>query len=414
MPDVEFIYEDLQYQEALLNVLKNGCAADALILNMSLDGLYDSRTIIQSIRNIKKGINIVPLFKSTPTEDMQNWLETRGIHFVLIDNSFTIEDIYQSLKPERKLRIIKKTLQSNSGKALHQTEKDRSDESACISSIPHHGKNTKTGNDTHNAYHHCNQAEDAFRRKKGLLSWIYYSIIYGRNHCPEATSGIRRTQNTITIALFGSHPGAGCTHTAISVAWFLSRHINSRVALVELNGSGVYERLGRNIKHISEKCYELNGLHFYYGTPVSSLIKLRKYSYIIIDCGCLCRRDNTGEIRFISSDSKNALSSDKLSEIERADMRICVCQIKPWQADETFFLMGSELVHENTGDCLFYFTMTDKPTFTDVRKKFSGKKLYNAAYDPEIFGENPERDRVFQAMFAGLFPTGPEIPAILQ
>lgn len=368
MPDVEFIYEDLQFQEALLDILKNECTADSLILNMSLDGSYDSRALIQAIRNIRKCINIIPLFKSAPEDDMQNWLETRSIYFVLIDNSFTIEDIYQSLKSERMFRIIEKTPHSDSGKIMQQTE------------------------------------DDAFRHKTGLLSRIYYSIIHSRNHYPEAASNIHSMKNTLTIALLGSHPGVGCTHTAISIAWFLSAHKRNRVAVVELNDSAAFERIGRDIKHISEKCFELNDLHFYYGTSVSSLIKLKKYSYIIIDCGYICGRDNTGEIKLINNDSKNTLSSDRLSEIERADMRICVCQIKPWQKDETVFLMDSELVHENTGDCLFYFTMTDNPTFIDVRKNFSGKKLYNAAYDPEIFSENPERDRIFQAMLNGLLP----------
>lgn len=367
MPDVEFICEDLQYQEALLDTLKKDCPVNVLILNMSLDGLYDTRTLIQSIRNIKKGINIVPLFKSTPEEDIQKWLESCGIHFVLIDNSFTIEDIYHSLKPEKKLQIM---------------EAQKSN------------------------------FENTLPQKKGVLARFFSSIMESRNHTSQSAPEIHRMKNTVTIALFSSHSGTGCTHTTISLAWFLSAHKNSQVAVVELNESGAFKRLGRNAKHISEKGYEFNGMHLYYATPISSLIKLKTYSYILIDCGCICLRNETGEIRHITNTGKSTLISDRLSEIERADMKLCVCQIKPWQMDETLFMMDSELGHENTGDCLFYFTMTDTHTFMDVRKKFSGKKLYKAAYDPEIFGENLERDQIFQKMLNGLLPNGYELHSL--
>lgn len=412
MPEIEFIYEDLQYQEALLDILKKGNPADALILNISLDGQYDSRALIQAIRNIKKGINIIPLFKSTPGEDMQSWLETRGIHYILIDNSFTIEDIYQVLKSERKLQIIEKTLQSNSaGKEIQQTGKGRNDESTFLSSATY-DKNVKPGNNTHNAYYYCDKSEDASCYKRGFLSRIYYSVIHGRNHCTKAASNNRRMKNTITIALFGSHPGAGCTHTAISFAWFLSMQKGSKVAVVELGESGTIERLGRNVKHISEKGYEFNGLHLYYNTPITSLIKLKTYSYILLDCGCICRRNETGEIGLISNDNKSALNSDRLQEIERADMKICVCQIKPWQMDETFFLIDSEFGRKDAGDCIFYFTMTDDQTFKEIKKEYSDKNLFKAPYDPEIFNENPERDRMFQTMLVGQFSTGSEILTI--
>lgn len=392
MPDIEFVSGDLQYQGALIEVLKdNRDNADAIILNAGLEGPHDFRELIQMIKNIRKGHKIVPLFKSGPDEDMQEWLMSKGIHYALVDNSFTVEDVYQSLTTPKKLMIMDsaKTACLNDNSI---TCKDKTD--------THPSKNHFGFTDEieENAVDNGN-SPDTPVSKKGIMQRLIGTFAQTKP-VSKALSNSIRIKNTLTIALFGSHHGSGCTHTALSMAWFLTNQMNEKAAIIEMNDSGTFRQLASCMEHSNEKHFEFNGLDLFYDTTVSSLISHKKYSYILIDCGCICKRDESGNICTINMENKSF--AGLLSELERADLKICVCQMKPWQMNETVFLLDRMAENNIISGCSYYFTMTGEQSFLDIKRKFKSRNLFHAPYDPEIFCDNAVRDIVFNEMLAGI------------
>lgn len=396
LPNVEFVPEDLQYQDALIEVIKDSRNdAEAIILNTSLEGSRNPRELIQFIKSIRKTLKIVPLFKSAPDEDMQEWLVSRGIHYVLVDNSFTVEDVYQALLPPEKLRILEsaKAVYLNDSRAASKGKPDIHSTANRIESTEGVQENT-TGNDRFSSAH---------VHKSGIIKRLFMPFVQTKPDIREPPS-ITRMKKTITIALFGSHHGSGCTHTAISMAWFLTNQIQERVAVVEMNESPVFKRLAARMRLSDEKHFEFNGFDLFYDTSVSSLISMKKYGFILIDCGCICKRDESGNASITNTDTRNTVCFGRLSELERADLKICLCQIKPWQMDEAVFLLDPIADDNLIRGSIYCLTMADERSFQDIKRKFKYRSIFKAFYDPEIFYGNAERDAVFREMLAGILP----------
>ena len=125
----------------------------------------------------------------------------------------------------------------------------------------------------------------------------------------------KKPDASLMIAVAGSRPGAGATHTALGLVSYLRRQGISAV-YEELNGTGAAWKLAS----WSGKVHDKYGIFFIRGLPVrpqyGEWVKLEAVPYPVrvLDCG---------------------YSWDLLLDIQ-VDMCLLVCGAKPWEIDETY------------------------------------------------------------------------------
>lgn len=106
--DLEFILEDISYQEGLLEAQKT-MSPDALIINLDIEGDLDRFSFIQAVRDINDTIKVILIVK-TEDKEYNNWLISKGVYDIFIDGKCTFQNIYDALIREQKV-IIKKEIQ---------------------------------------------------------------------------------------------------------------------------------------------------------------------------------------------------------------------------------------------------------------------------------------------------------------
>lgn len=111
----EIIGQDIQYQEAVIDMLEKNPEIDLLILNSILPGEYNIYELINIIKYKNKKIKII-IFLENKEKDLINFLITKGITDIYINNEVTIQEIINKiikLKNSEKIIeekiIIKKT-----------------------------------------------------------------------------------------------------------------------------------------------------------------------------------------------------------------------------------------------------------------------------------------------------------------
>lgn len=111
----EIIGQDIQYQEAVIDMLEKNPEIDLLILNSILPGEYNIYELINIIKYKNKKIKII-IFLENKEEKIIEFLVTKGITDIYINNEITIQEIINKIiklkNPEKIIEentIIKKT-----------------------------------------------------------------------------------------------------------------------------------------------------------------------------------------------------------------------------------------------------------------------------------------------------------------
>lgn len=214
---------------------------------------------------------------------------------------------------------------------------------------------------------------------------------------------------TVVIGVFGSCRGSGSTKTAISTAYYISRiKYNYKVALVEVNKTGDFKKLGISSKNTSANSFKLNGIDFYYNVKVSDIINMG-YNYVILDFGVLFELDINGNIFHNEITGHNFTNEEEnMREFHRSHVKICACQINPWQTDEALYSMGYgknfETWKEVSKDFNYYFTLTDNNEFQVFKDKFSEKKMFLAPIFFNLFEINDTLDNITYQMISLILP----------
>lgn len=84
--------DDIQYQEALLEILENNKNIDYLLLNYYLPGEMDILQLIEKIKEINYKIKII-IFINKNNENKKNSLYSKGVFYIFVDGEFEIEKI---------------------------------------------------------------------------------------------------------------------------------------------------------------------------------------------------------------------------------------------------------------------------------------------------------------------------------
>lgn len=92
----EVIHKDIQYQEALLEILDKNKKIDALILSSILPGELDIYELINIIKYKKENIKIFIILEKQ-NDKLINFLIKKGINNIFINNKITEEDLMEKI-----------------------------------------------------------------------------------------------------------------------------------------------------------------------------------------------------------------------------------------------------------------------------------------------------------------------------
>ena len=88
----EIVSKDIQYQEALLEILDNKKDVEILILSELLSGEINIKEFILNIKKIIPSIEII-LFLEKENEELKNFLISKGIFKIYLNNELSMEEI---------------------------------------------------------------------------------------------------------------------------------------------------------------------------------------------------------------------------------------------------------------------------------------------------------------------------------
>lgn len=88
----EIVSKDIQYQEALLEILDNKKDLEIVILSELLSGEINIKEFILNIKKIIPSIEII-LFLEKENEELRNFLISKGIFKIYLNNELSMEEI---------------------------------------------------------------------------------------------------------------------------------------------------------------------------------------------------------------------------------------------------------------------------------------------------------------------------------
>lgn len=193
--------------------------------------------------------------------------------------------------------------------------------------------------------------------------------------------------STITIAVAGTEKGVGCSHTSISIAFYLARY-GYCTALIEMKDEGIFLSIEDEYKDIKQgqlNSFRLDGVDFYkYNTSELLDILQQDYKYVVMDFGA------------------NFIDNEYFSEMQRANAKIIVSGVKDWQIEPLQKVIQETKIIRN---CLFYATFSDIELFKVFQERMKGFKTYKAPFCPDPFKDYPELHEVYSNMLQGVLPS---------
>ena len=91
---INVIGSDIQYQEGVLEMLQQRKEIDLIIISQLLPGEIGFKELIDNIKDINKKIDII-VFLNTENESLKNYLISKGIFNIFINNEITIENLIE-------------------------------------------------------------------------------------------------------------------------------------------------------------------------------------------------------------------------------------------------------------------------------------------------------------------------------
>ena len=101
MQEFHVIGKDIQYQEAVLEILRQKNKIDVLFLNEKLPGEYNIYEFIYKIKKEKKNLKII-IFLTEIKEELEIFLFSQGIFDIYYNNEIDTQEIIKKLKPKEK------------------------------------------------------------------------------------------------------------------------------------------------------------------------------------------------------------------------------------------------------------------------------------------------------------------------
>ena len=107
--ELEIIGKDIQYQEAVLDVLENNENIEFLVLSSIIPGQFNIYEFINLIIFKNSKIKII-IFLEKRDKELENFLISKGINNIYYNNEITIQEIINNIKQNKNINYeIKKT-----------------------------------------------------------------------------------------------------------------------------------------------------------------------------------------------------------------------------------------------------------------------------------------------------------------
>lgn len=124
--NINVIGKDIQYQEAVIEMLEDNLDIDCLIINKELPGETGFYELINKIKNIKEKIDIV-VFLEEKDEDVENYLMSFQIYKIYYLNEIDYNDFIKHFSDNKKNLVFEINKEINSFKQLILSENNNED-----------------------------------------------------------------------------------------------------------------------------------------------------------------------------------------------------------------------------------------------------------------------------------------------
>lgn len=208
-----------------------------------------------------------------------------------------------------------------------------------------------------------------------------------------ARNEVKIAQGTCVIALIGTGPGTGVTHTAIAISHYLARAGN-KVAVAELSQrSGAFARirsiaLGESDEIHTMNMFEIDRVHYFQKRNKYEIIGLLggSYEYVVLDMGH--ERDQRS-----------------MEEFFRSDLPIVVSAAAEWKHDDLALFLRSYDSHPKM-KWTYLLPLASRETVTRIRKSINSSRVYSVPLHFDPFDRSDDMDKVLAQALSTFMPEG--------
>ena len=123
---IQVQYNDIQYQEGVIEILKENKKVDILILSEILPGKLDISDFILEIRKYKNDLEII-IFLENKKQELENFLNSQGIYNIYYNNQINSEELIKRINKQEKnseIELIKNIIQTEKTKVKNIIKKN--------------------------------------------------------------------------------------------------------------------------------------------------------------------------------------------------------------------------------------------------------------------------------------------------
>lgn len=189
---------------------------------------------------------------------------------------------------------------------------------------------------------------------------------------------------TITIAIAGTQDKVGTTHTALSIAKFLTEQGFS-TAIIETMQSKVFSTirgLYEDAKSNRDNSFTLDSLTYYYNAETSIAEALEQdYRFLVLDMG--------------------TYQDCNLEEFKRATVRIVVSGSKDWELEGLEYILRTDVAKEKNK---YLFTLATEGMFNEIKANMLNLESYRVPISPDIFNLEKELITFYKELLKQYLP----------
>jgi hypothetical protein len=185
----------------------------------------------------------------------------------------------------------------------------------------------------------------------------------------------------LIIALVGVEKGVGVTHTAITLANYLSK-LGKKVALVELNPKLAFEKVeqayeGIHFNKDSSTEFNIKKCTYFKYSPTNTMVKIlaESFDYYILDIGYY--------------------ETIHFNEFLRADVQIVIGMLSEWKKDEVFLFRKETEHYAGSNQWIYGFPIAIHQDI-DFVKKFLPNPVFKIPFNGDPYIVKPETQKVFR------------------
>ena len=133
--EINIEYNDIQYQDGVLEILKENNKIDILILSEILPGKQNIKEFILEIKKQNNNLEII-IFLENKKEDLEMFLKMQGIFNIYYNNEINSNTLIKKIKNKKdnkEIKLIKKIIENN--KDIKEIKKEKKIKNKIINKI---------------------------------------------------------------------------------------------------------------------------------------------------------------------------------------------------------------------------------------------------------------------------------------